>query len=423
MQLKEVRQEFLSELKGHPKTKKLTFLEGVAMLVGTNIGIGILSIAYTSKNAGFFPLLFWLVLAGILSTITMLYIAETSMRTKQHLQLTGLCSKYMGTSAKWLMFLSTAVTSIGALVAYEQASGRILNELFSISNSLGSIVFFFPAAFVLWLGLKAIGRGEKQIVGVMFGILCVLIIATLFKESTNFSHLFEFGEHYVIASIPIFNVVVFVYSSQYIVPEMAKGFSHKPDLLPKAIVIGNIITFCMLALIPLSAISIEGLQNISDVVTLSWGKAIGQWAYYLANLFALCAILTSYWGLGGMFVTNIANYINVNADKNLIVRFFILLLVVIPPLVLVLCNAVESVDQALYWPGVVGALILSFFPIILLHNSRKMNEKKTKYICSKFLTNRFVKFLIIIVYLSATLGSVLSHYGILNELIFSFMIF
>lgn len=202
MQLGEAKEEFLSELKGQPKTKKLTFVEGVAMLVGTNIGIGILSIAYTSKNAGFFPLLFWLFVAGILSTITMLYIAETSMRTKEPLQLTGLCIKYMGRSAKWLMFLSVAVTSIGALVAYEQASARILNTLFNIPNSLGSILFFFPAAFVLWLGLKAVGRGEKQIVGLMFALLCVLIAATLFKEKTNFSFLLEFGEHYVLASIP-----------------------------------------------------------------------------------------------------------------------------------------------------------------------------------------------------------------------------
>ena len=146
MKLKDAKQEFIAELKGHPKTKKLTFLEGVAMLVGTNIGIGILSIANTAKGAGFFPLLFWLIVGGILSTITMLYIAEATLRTKAHLQLTGLSVKYLGTPAKWVMFLSVAVTSIGALMAYEKASGRILNELLSIPNAIGSILFFIPAA-------------------------------------------------------------------------------------------------------------------------------------------------------------------------------------------------------------------------------------------------------------------------------------
>ncbi|VTO14767.1 tyrosine-specific transporter [Klebsiella variicola] len=43
------------------------------MIVGTNIGAGVLSIAYASSKAGFLPLLFWLVLVGSLTTVTMLY--------------------------------------------------------------------------------------------------------------------------------------------------------------------------------------------------------------------------------------------------------------------------------------------------------------------------------------------------------------
>ncbi|WP_104740748.1 aromatic amino acid transport family protein [Helicobacter bizzozeronii] len=414
MPLRGAKEEFLAELRGHPKTKKLTFLEGVAMLVGTNIGIGILSIANTSKNAGFLPLLFWLIVAGILSTITMLYIAEASMRTKEPLQLTGLCVKYLGKPAKYAMFISVAVTALGALMAYEKASGRILHALLGLPHHWGSLIFFIPASLVLWLGLKAIGRGEKQIVGVMFVILCVLIISTFFKDKTNFSHLLELGENYVLSSVPIFNVVVFVYSSQYIVPEMARGFAHQPKLLPKAIVVGNIITFAMLTLIPLSAISLEGLQNVSDVVTLSWGKSIGAWAYYTANIFALCAILTSYWGLGGMFLTNIANHIGKDIERNLQTRFWVLLAVVLPPLILVLLDAIDSVDQALYWPGVVGALVLSLFPILILHRARDFNEQPTGYICGRMLTRRIVKVGIIVVYCGATLGSILEHYGILT---------
>jgi hypothetical protein len=41
--------------------KSLSFIEGVSMIVGTNIGAGVLSIAYASSKAGFLPLLFWLV--------------------------------------------------------------------------------------------------------------------------------------------------------------------------------------------------------------------------------------------------------------------------------------------------------------------------------------------------------------------------
>lgn len=76
--------------------KSLSFLEGVAMIVGTNIGAGVLSIAYASSKAGFLPLLFWLVLVGSLTTITMLYVAESTLRTRAHLQLSGLAKRYVG---------------------------------------------------------------------------------------------------------------------------------------------------------------------------------------------------------------------------------------------------------------------------------------------------------------------------------------
>lgn len=56
--------------------KSLSFLEGVAMIVGTNIGAGVLSIAYASSKAGFLPLLFWLMVVGTLTTVTMLYVAN-----------------------------------------------------------------------------------------------------------------------------------------------------------------------------------------------------------------------------------------------------------------------------------------------------------------------------------------------------------
>jgi hypothetical protein len=71
------------------------------------------------------------------------------------------------------------------------------------------------------------------------------------------------------------------------------GFADKPEKLPKAIMVGMALTFTLLALVPLSVISLNGLDNISDVATISWGRALGEWAFFSANLFALCAMLTS----------------------------------------------------------------------------------------------------------------------------------
>src|SRR5699024_3372100 len=66
---------------------RLSLLEGVSLIVGTNIGAGVLSLAFGSKLAGWPVLLFWIVLTGVLTTIMMLYVAETTLRTKKSLQL------------------------------------------------------------------------------------------------------------------------------------------------------------------------------------------------------------------------------------------------------------------------------------------------------------------------------------------------
>lgn len=96
---------------------RLTLLEGIGMIVGANIGAGILSLAYGSKNAGWPILVFWVIVAGILTTVTMLYVAETTLRTKKNLQLSGLAEKYIGKVGSWLMFLSVAANSLGAMIA------------------------------------------------------------------------------------------------------------------------------------------------------------------------------------------------------------------------------------------------------------------------------------------------------------------
>lgn len=158
---------------------RLTLLEGVSLIVGANIGAGILSLAFGAKNAGWPVLVFWVIVAGIFTTISMLYVAETTLRTKKDYQLSGLAEKYVGKLGSWLMFLSVTVNSIGALIAYTAGSGSILAEFFNIPPTLGSIIFFIPAIIVIWFGLKATGVAEKFITLGMLALIVILIAASI----------------------------------------------------------------------------------------------------------------------------------------------------------------------------------------------------------------------------------------------------
>ncbi|HHK8149405.1 aromatic amino acid transport family protein [Serratia marcescens] len=388
--------------------KSLSFLEGVAMIVGTNIGAGVLSIAYASSKAGFLPLLFWLVLVGSLTTITMLYVAESTLRTRAHLQLSGLAKRYVGGLGAWLMFASVCVNSVGALTAYMTGSGKLLQSLFGISPALGSLLFFVPAAGVLYLGLKAIGRGEKFISIGMVVMLTALVAATLLKDTTQMRNLLDGDWRYM---VPVFNVVVFCFSAQYIVPEMARGFADKPEQLPKAIIVGMVVTFILLAAVPMSVIALSGLNDISDVATISWGQALGLWAFFSANIFALCAMLTSYWGLGGSFLTNIFDKFRLGNDELPLRRFGVLLLVVVPPFALAYSGLVSFVN-ALYFAGVFSGVILSIMPMLILRGARKHGDQTPRWQCN-WITHPLLQISIVLLYLASAVYAIASLLGYL----------
>jgi hypothetical protein len=133
--------------------------------------------------------------------------------------------------------------------------------------------------------------------------------------------------------------------------------------------VGMGLTFCLLALVPLSVIALSGLDNISDVATISWGRALGEWAFFSANLFALCAMLTSYWGLGGSFLTNIFDQFRLGNDEQPFKRLMVLV-VAVPPFILAYSGMVSFVN-ALYFAGVFSGVILSIMPILILKGARQ----------------------------------------------------
>lgn len=83
-------------VEGALKVHKLTFWEAAMIIVGANIGSGILGLAYSARKAGWPVLMLWLIIAGFFTTASMLYVAETTLRTRKVMQLPGLAKKICG---------------------------------------------------------------------------------------------------------------------------------------------------------------------------------------------------------------------------------------------------------------------------------------------------------------------------------------
>lgn len=182
------------------------FWQGVALIFGTNIGAGILSLPYAARNGGFLALVVALAIAGTLTTISMLYVAEVSLRTTEPLQLSGLAEKYMGQTGRFLVFAAIMVNSIGALIAYASGSGQLVHNIFGLPPLAGTLIFYALGAYIMWKGLQATGLAEGLITTGMAVIIFTLIIWTIAGPGIELTNLWVLKPYFI---IPIMNLAVF----------------------------------------------------------------------------------------------------------------------------------------------------------------------------------------------------------------------
>lgn len=393
---------------GALKVTKLTLYEAVAIIVGANVGSGILGLAYSSRLAGWPILVLWLAVAGLFTTFSMLYVAESALRTKKPLQLPGLAEKYVGKVGSVLIFISVCANSIGCMVAYTTGSGNILCTLLGLPNWAGSLLFTVPCVLVVWFGLKATGLWEKFMSTGMVVLLGIIVIASFLSGKADVSRAVYANWTY---AVPLLSSAIFCYIAQYAVPELARGMRHTPKKLPVAIILGMFITGVLLAVVPLAVLSLTGAEEVTQVATLAWGQALGTWALYTANIFALCAMMTSYWAVGGSMLTNIVDMFKLKDEKDTKTRLIAIACTVLPPFILAYAGLVSFVD-AIGWAGTFGGVIMSIVPVLMLNNARKKGDIEPEWKCGWY-AHPAVQGVIIVIFSLAAIYFICSMIGIL----------
>ena len=393
---------------GALKVTKLTLYEAVASIVGANVGSGILGIAYSSRLAGWPILVLWLAVAGLFTTFSMLYVAESALRTKKPLQLPGLAEKYIGKVGAALIFISVCANSSGCMVAYTTGSGNILCTLLGLPNWAGSLLFTVPCVLVVWFGLKATGLWEKFMSTGMVVLRGIIVIASFLSGKADVSRAVYANWTY---AVPLLSSAIFCYIAQYAVPELARGMRHTPKKLPVAIILGMFITGVLLAVVPLAVLSLTGAEEVTQVATLAWGQALGTWALYTANIFALCAMMTSYWAVGGSMLTNIVDMFKLKDEKDTKTRLIAIACTVLPPFILAYAGLVSFVD-AIGWAGTFGGVIMSIVPVLMLNNARKKGDIEPEWKCG-WSAHPAVQGMIIVIFSLAAIYFICSMIGIL----------
>ncbi|MBI5148569.1 amino acid permease [Candidatus Pacearchaeota archaeon] len=388
----------------------IVYLEGIAILIGTIIGAGVLAIPYAISKAGFLTGLLDLIILSAVVLFLYLYMGEIVLATKGKHQLTGYAQKYLGKTGKTLMTFTMVFGIYGALIAYLIGVGKSLAALFGLQGTIAllgialpyellfSFLFFIIGATIVYLGVKAVGGGELLMV-IVIGI--ILIVSFLALTKADFSNLNYFDAKKLF--IP-FGVILFALSGAVAIPEMKEELKN-PKRLKRAIIIGTLIPIFLYLLFAFSVIAALGF-NTTEIATIGLGKHFGEIMTIFSNLFAVFAMSTSFFTLG-LGLKEMYNY-----DYKIKKAVAWILACFIPLLLFLLVIHYIPVDRFYKVISLAGgsAMALEGILIVLMHNKvKKLKEIEPAY---KIRKNILIYIILIALFALGMIYTILNFVGL-----------
>lgn len=274
--------------------KALTTAEGAAMIAGTGIGSGVMSIPYLVKSAGAVGGLLAFVAAFALSVFMHCLTADMVINSGEH-EITRIFSRLMP-QGKWrrplelLFFVLAAFMLTANLSAYILGGAEVLCSLLPIPTAAGKLLFFAVAALPVMLGLRAIGMGEKWLVAAIGVLLTVMTALTLTKAEGTLPLRGSLR-----ATLGVFSMLMFSLTALFAVPELARGMHNDARRMKSAIFGGLSANLMVCLLICVSAIATS--EEVTKMAAVGLHDALGPVVGVCAGLFVLLAMLTSFFVL------------------------------------------------------------------------------------------------------------------------------
>lgn len=275
--------------------KKLTVWESACIITGYGVGGGVMSMPYLTERTGFAVSLVILAIALLASYVLHLMIADLAVKSDGG-QIISCLSRFLfrgkGKMALTvLFFVLMALILCTNLAAYISGAGEILTELLPVPGIAAKLLFYVAAAAVVLFGLKAVGMSEKIAVAVIFILIGVLAVASLFAEHRAIALSGTSGR----AALAYFGMAMFAMSAFFSIPQAVEGLGGEEGKIKKAVFLGLFNNFVLIIVI--SACALLASTEVTEVAMVGWSAGIGEWAQIVGGAFTVLAMLTTYWSI------------------------------------------------------------------------------------------------------------------------------
>ncbi len=369
--------------------RDLSFLGALALLIGTQIGAGILGLPKVLAPLGFFWGTVVLFFAAMALALTAIMLVEAIYLTNPRYHYFELTEHHLGRRAALFLILAILYAGYGSLVAYTAGLGDIIASFMGGSPQFWAGLSWAVLSLIVFLGLRVSGAAEESLT-----ILMILLITTIFLWALPEMH--PYTRPFDVSSFVVaFGVAVFAFSGHLVVPEVLQGVRNM-NRTNLVILAAFSLVFLMYSLFSLAIIGVAG-GNVPDIGTKALIQNVGPDLSFIAILLPLLTITTSFIGVG-IAQKDILKEIVRN-------KFAAWVLAMLPPVLIYLMGA-DSFVSAI-WLASFGIIIASgILPPLLLRYARRERRRSLTPIPDWLIDITLAFFVIVLAYsiISAVFG-------------------
>lgn len=274
---------------------KLTTFEAISMIVGNSIGTGIIAVPYLATKNSMLDVVWMVALAYIVNVILHLIIAELSYNNGG-VQLVKsfegeLFHGRMKKIFSWIVFVVYGLAIMVGVSGNINGGAQIFVNWFNMPLPAAQVLYYLLAGSVVFMGMKAVGIAQKYAVVLLMGIVAVMTIAT-FAHPLNTLYTAPFHWNNLLA---LYSMVVFATSANQAVIQVVKGLAGNAKKIRSTIFIGFGLSSLFVLVVTMSVLLGTKGEINKELAYMQLGESLGKWAVILAGVFALFALLTTFW--------------------------------------------------------------------------------------------------------------------------------
>ncbi len=247
------------------------YLYPSAVLSGSIIGVGFLSLPFITLKVGIFAMVFYFVILTILVTCVHLMFAQICLKTPDFKRWPGFVEFYFGPLAKKIVLISMVAGGYGVLLLYlivgSQFLAIMLNPWFGGTTLVYLLLYFIGASAIIHFGVSAVSKVSFWAL-IIFGVLLIGIFLTGYTH-LNLNSVFAQSTPVLFDWKTIFlpyGAILFSLWGTGLIPEVEEMLRDRKKIFKKVVIIGTLIPVLIYILFIFLILSISGSQTTESAL-------------------------------------------------------------------------------------------------------------------------------------------------------------